>query len=221
MFNDTLPHWTGPAYVTLIPLTAVYLSKTKIKSTVPNAVKYSVALTLFVMVAGFMAIKFYPGTLGKKKSTFKYGEGDVTLDMYGWNKAAKKIDSLVIADEASGIMSKDAEFVSNKWFPAAHIDYYVARPLNKFVIGFGEMNELHHYEWLNSYRLVDKPLNEAYCVVPSNYNCDVRAIYGDKFNSIDSVAAIPIYRSGRICKYFFLYRMKNFTGTVPEVTDNY
>jgi 4-amino-4-deoxy-L-arabinose transferase-like glycosyltransferase len=221
MFNDTLPHWTGPAYVTLIPLTAIYLSKTKIHKNIPKAVKYALAFTFLVVIVGITAIKFYPGTPGKKKSNFKYGEGDVTLDMYGWNKTAKKIDSFIIADEASGIMSRDAEFVSNKWFPAAHIDYYFARPLHKFVIGIGEMNDLHHFEWLNGYRLKDRSLKEAYCVVPSNYAADVRMVYAGKFKSIDSAAAFPVYRSNKICKYFFLYRMKNFLGVVPEVRQNH
>lgn len=221
MFNDTLPHWTGPAYVTLIPLTAIYLSKTKIHKNIPGPAKYALAFTCLVVIIGVMAIKFYPGTLGKKKSNLKYGEGDVTLDMYGWNKVAKKIDSVITADEAQGIMSKDAEFVSNKWFPAAHTDYYIARPVHKFVVGIGEMNELHHYEWLNGYRLKDRSLKDAYCVVPSNYANDVRTTYKDKFQSIDSVTAFPVYRSNKICKYFFLYRLKNFTGVIPEVTENF
>jgi hypothetical protein len=45
--------------------------------------------------------------------------------------------------------------------------------------------------------------------------------YAGKFKSIDSAAAFPVYRSNKICKYFFLYRMKNFLGVVPEVRQNH
>jgi hypothetical protein len=114
-------------------------------------------------------------------------------------------------------MEKNAQFVSNEWFPAAHIDYYIAGPVNKFVIGIGEMNDLHHYEWLNEYRLNDQSFKNAYCVFPSNYSCDVRTVFSDKFESIDSVTSFPVFRNNKICKYFFVYRMKDFIGVVPEV----
>jgi hypothetical protein len=45
--------------------------------------------------------------------------------------------------------------------------------------------------------------------------------YADKFQSIDSATVVPVYRSNKICKYFFLYRMKNFIGAVPEVRQNH
>jgi len=218
MFNDTLPHWTGPAYITLLPIAAIYLSqraKTNIK--IPRIIRSSLAFTCFVVISGVSAINFYPGTLGNRKTISKFGEGDVTLDMYGWNTAAKKIDSVIIADVKKGVMSHDAKFVSNKWYPAAHIDYYIARPLHKFVIGLGEMNDLHHYEWLNESRLKEHALRDAYCIFPSDYSCNVKDVYGEKFRTIDSVAAFPIYRGDKVCKYIFIYRLKNFKGEIPRV----
>jgi hypothetical protein len=218
MFNDTLPHWSGPAYITLIAIAAVYLSERKsTKNKIPTVLKSSLAFTLFVVITAVFAIRYYPGTLGNQKTILKYGEGDVTLDMYGWKKAAAKIDSLIKADEKKGVMSVDAQFVSNKWFPSAHIDYYVARPLHKFIIGIGEMNDLHHYAWLNAYRLKGRSIKDAYCVFPSDYNCNVKDVYGDKFKSVESAGVFPLYRSNKICKYFFIYRLKSFTGEIPEV----
>jgi len=114
-------------------------------------------------------------------------------------------------------MSHDAKFVSNKWYPAAHIDYYIARPLHKFVIGLGEMNDLHHYEWLNESRLKEHALRDAYCIFPSDYSCNVKDVYGEKFRTIDSVSAFPIYRGDKVCKYIFIYRLKNFKGEIPRV----
>ena len=217
MFNDTLPHWTGPAYITLLPVAAIYLSQTKIHNKIPRVVQFSLAFTVFVVVLGVLAINFYPGTLGKRNSLARFGEGDVTLDMYGWNVAFQKIDSLVTADAENGLMPHDAQFVSNKWYPAAHIDYYIARPLHKFVFGIGEMNDLHHYEWLNEPRWKDHPFHDAYCVFPSDYSCNVKTFYAGIFTSIDSVETFPIYRNNRICKYFSVYRLKNILGEIPRV----
>ena len=64
MFNDTLPHWTGPAYITLIPLTAVYVSRTKVHIAVPRVIKSALIFTSLVVVIGVLTIRFYPGTLG-------------------------------------------------------------------------------------------------------------------------------------------------------------
>jgi 4-amino-4-deoxy-L-arabinose transferase-like glycosyltransferase len=218
MFNDTLPHWSGPAYVTLIPLAAKYISeKTKLVPGKIPVLKWSVGFILFIIIAGAATVNFYPGTLSSSKNSFKTGEGDVTLDMYGWREAAMHIDSLVKTDEINGIMSRQSQFVSNNWFPAAHIDYYIARPLNKYVIGLGNLNDLHNYAWLNASRLKNEPLHDAYCIVPSNYSMDIRNTYSNSFESIDSVCSFAISRGGRPCKYFFVYRLRNFTDRVPEI----
>ena len=218
LFNDTLPHWTGPAYITLIPLAAIYVSQTKPGFAVPRVVKYALAFTSLVVIIGVWAVRFYPGTSGKHDTPSKFGQGDVTLDMYGWKIAAAKIDSLVVADQKNGIIGTDAEFVFTKMFSAAHIDYYIARPLDKFVVGLGEMIDLHHYEWLNEYRLKNHILKDAYCVFPSNYDApDVHGFLASNFETVDSVGAFPVYRGGKVCKYFFIYRMKNFKGVVPKV----
>ena len=219
MFNDTLPHWTGPAYITLLPLAAIYLShQTENIPKIPRIIQFSLAFISFVVITGVLIINFFPGTLGKQKTPFKFGEGDVTLDMYGWSETARKIDSLVIDDEKNGVMPANFQFVSNKWYPAAHIDYYIARPLNKVVMGVGEMNDLHHYIWLNEFRLKKDTLQDAYCVFPSDYSCNVKDIYAGKFRSIDSVGAFPIYRSNRVSKYVFVYRLKNLISEIPRIS---
>lgn len=216
MFNDTLPHWTGPAYITLLPAAGIYLSRKKNPNKIPGILKYALGLIFIVVITGILAINFYPGTLSKHKTVSTYGKGDITLDMYGWREAGIKIDSIILSDEKMDLMDNDAQFVSTKWFPAAHIDFYIARPVQKFVIGLGGMNALHHYEWLNAYRVKGKSLNEAYCVLPSDYGDNIKSLYGDKFKTIDSVTAIPIYRGNQVCRYFLLYRMKNFTGVIPK-----
>jgi len=216
MFNDTLPHWTGPAYVTLIPVTAVYLSRVSLQKRIPRIVIAALTFMVLVVLIAIGVVHYYPGTMGNKKDLSFLGKGDVTLDMYGWRKAGLIVDSIIQKDEANGIIGKDALFVCNKWYPAAHIDYYIARPLHKFVVGLGEMNRLHHYEWLNTDRLKNRSMTDALCLVPSNYPVDIEKLYGGCFRSVDSLARFPEYRAGKICRYFILYRMKHFTGNVPE-----
>ena len=42
--------------------------------------------------------------------------------------------------------------ISNKWFPATHIDHYIAHPPKLDFIATGDLNDIHTYAWLNEYR---------------------------------------------------------------------
>jgi hypothetical protein len=145
------------------------------------------------------------------------GSGDVTLDMYGWKNVATMIDTALKKDISSGRMDKNSVIVCNHWFPAAHIDYYIGQTIGRPVIGLGNMYDLHHFEWLNAYQLKNKSITDAWCIVPSNYNCDVKAVYGQRFSSVDTLGVFTSYRSGAVCRYFTIYRLKHFIGKIPEV----
>ena len=74
--------------------------------------------------------------------------GDFTLDMSGWKNFSSEYQQWMHQQaDSSGI--KDLKIVCNKWFPAAHIEYYVAYPMHTKVIGVGKLNDLHHFAWLN------------------------------------------------------------------------
>ena len=181
----------------------------------PGLLKWSSGLFIFIIIAGVFVINFYPGTLSNKKELNNYGGGDVTLDMYGWNKAATIFDSVCKANVEKNIMHSDAPIICNKWFPASHIDYYIARPLHKKLIGLGTLNDLHQFEWLNYNRYKQGDLKEAWCIVPSNYSCTIQEEYGKNFTEIASKGTFPVYRNGKVARYFSIYYLKGFTGTVP------
>lgn len=219
MFNDTLPHWSGPAYITLIPLVATHLApRCPHQRSLPRSISFAMGLLAFTLVAAVLAIECFPGTLSNKKMEAAAGSGDFTLDMYGWREAAKHMAAIKSHDIATGQIDPNSCFVSNKWFPAAHIDYYIARPLGMQVIGLGNMFDLHHYVWLNTYAVEKgEHFKDAYCIVPSNYSTDVREVYQKQFASIDSVSTFSVSRGGEVCRYFSVYRLKNFHGTIPEI----
>ncbi|RFM25802.1 ArnT family glycosyltransferase [Deminuibacter soli] len=220
MFNDTLPHWSGPAYVTLIPLVAIHFSpRCAPERTMPRSAGYAMGLLMVTLVGAILLVNHFPGTLSNKKTAINAGSGDFTLDMYGWDQTAKQMALIEQRDVAAGKMAPGSVFISNKWFPAAHTDYYIARPLGMKVIGMGNMFDLHHYVWMNTYAMQQEgsQLRDAYCIVPSNYNSDVRGLYSGEFAHIDSVGTYPVLRGGKVCRYFSVYRLKNFHGTVPEI----
>jgi len=70
-FKNRLPHWTGPAYTSLILLAACYFSSKKRtagsqKWIAHKPVEITFAMMLSIIVSGIILINYYPGTLGKK-----------------------------------------------------------------------------------------------------------------------------------------------------------
>lgn len=222
LFKNTLPHWTGPAYTGLILLTACYLSKhasqagrLKLKPAFEKVIMPGVLIAaclfqLLIIAGGIWLINFMPGTLGKKEKLY-LGEGDFTLDMYGWRSLEKQFKKITASDIASGTMKKDACIISNKWFPASHLDYYVAMPLQKELIAVGDTNDIHQYAWINRERQNMKPGDDAWCIVPSNYYTDVKTQYTGYFDTIRLSQIIEQKRYGTACRYFYIWQLKNFT----------
>lgn len=216
LFKNVLPHWTGPAYYGLILLTACYFTRPGSitdfsKKIMPKPLLAACALQLVIVIAGVLLINFMPGTLGKKDKLL-LGEGDFTLDMYGWHAVKNKFQKIVQSDLDSGFMKMDAVILSNKWFPAAHIDYYMAMPLKKDLIAIGDTNDIHQYAWINNERRKLKAGDDAYCIVLSNNYVDANAIYNSYFKTILPPEIIEQKRIGKICRYFYIWRMKNFTN---------
>ena len=215
LFKNVLPHWTGPAYYGLVLLSACYFSKQKMKTNfekrlMPNPLLAASGFQLLVIVGGVMLINFMPGSLGNKKEKIKFGEGDFTLDMYGWKSFKKDFNKLVKADLQNGNMKADAGIISNKWFPASHIDYYVAMPLQKNLIAIGDTNDIHQYAWINNERRKLKSGDDAYCIVPSNNYIDAAALYSKFFKTVLPPQIIEQKRSGKTCRYFYIWRMKHY-----------
>jgi hypothetical protein len=195
-------------------LTACYFTKQKDKTIIdknimPRPILFANALLAAIIITGMALVNFLPGTLGKKDKTL-YGEGDFTLDMYGWKKSVPDFSKIIDGDIKNGLVKPGAVIICNKWFPAAHIDFYVALPLHKDLVAIGDTNDIHQYAWINTQRKTLQPGDDAYCIVPSNYYADVQKIYAAHFATILSPQIIEQKRNGMVCRYFYLWRLKHF-----------
>jgi 4-amino-4-deoxy-L-arabinose transferase-like glycosyltransferase len=210
--NTTLPHWSGPAYVTLFPLAAVSLAS-KNERPFPVILKWALGLFIFVYLAWAGAVNFYPGTYGSLKAPAKLGRGDITLDMFGWKDAGNQFARIYQNDVSKGLMPSKAPIVVAHWW-GAHVEYYFARPLQLSVIGLGETRDLHQYEWINAYRKTALEAGSAYCILPSDENDKWPANY---FQSMEPAGIIRITRRGLPAHNFFVYRLKGLKKTIPVV----
>jgi hypothetical protein len=165
---------------------------------------------LVVTAAGIMLINFMPGTIGKKDIAV-LGDGDFTLDMYGWKEIKNKFKTIQDANIKNNV-STTSFVINNKWFPGAHIDNYIAQPLHLNFIAIGELNDIHTYAWLNQYRKKIQRGNDAYFITVSNnfYSPDNK--YKILFEKILSPIIIPQYRNGKIVRNVYIYLCKNYKG---------
>ena len=214
--GDTLPHWSGPAYVALIPLAAVYLSEKKASQILPKQIKWALVFIIILLPVSLLIENYYPGTMGTKSSK-ELGSKDVSLDMYGWKEGGKLFGEMYLSEQKEGVMPKGTPVVCYNWFPAAHEDYYFCRPLHINLIGLGPSFNLHHYLWLNTYNLSKVNLANAYCIVPSNEYHDAKDVYKGYYSEIDSITTINTFRNSKICRTFTIYRLLHWNGKVPKV----
>jgi hypothetical protein len=213
LFRETFALWSGPGYTCLLILPAIRLaSQAKTKPTnFPVIIKWTLAYMVFVGLAQALTINYFPGTLSAQKEGPKTGAQDLTLDMYGWKDAGVKFDSLYRSDVAHKLMPAGAPVIVTNWFPAAAIEFYITSKTKQQIIGIGTIDDLHQYHWTNQYKKPLKAGDDAYFIVPSDafaYRTSNEVYL--QFSSYEPPVVFPQYRSGRICRYISIYRVRGY-----------
>ncbi len=223
LFRSTLPHWTGPAYLPLILLAGVYWavrfggSEKQGFAAVPWRVNASLPLLVVMLAAVTVAIQFIPQGLGREEPETRRGERDPTLDMFGMEQIRTGVAGILARDVSSGRVSADAPLMSFRWFPAAHLDYYVATPLGRRLLVAGSLDAAHKYWWINQRRAPLEVGDDAYYVAVSNWYSDAEQSFGRLFESIEPADTIRVEREGAHVKNAFVYRLRAYNGE-PLVT---
>ena len=167
-------------------------------------------LWLGIIITGVLQINHGTFYTGQEKDKSKRGEYDISLDMYGWKQVMKEFRRLVSDDEPGGIMQKGAPIVSYRWFPAANLDYYVARHTGRFVLAYGPLKSIHKYYWINRDRGGFRQGMDAYFVTTSRDFKDPRELFNGRFKVIDLADVFPVMRGGKVAEYGFIYRLKDW-----------
>ena len=217
--RPTLPHWNAPAYVLLILLVVCHLRDKQTDSQkLPKPIIAALCVLLVTLVVGVAEIKtgFIP--LDKHTEPEALGRDDFTVDMYGWRQLGEKFADFRAEKIAEGVMKEEDGIVANQWFPLAHLDYYVARPLGLRVTGLGWPEFLHKYLWIND-ELGGFHLGENYWFLSdSRYPKDPKTTYQWFFKEIELVGVIEIDRCGKPTKNFFVYTCKDLCDQPPTLS---
>ena len=69
LLNPTLPHWSGPGYIPLFFVGALYLEQRSFK-VVPGFIKMAATLVVIVLMLGVALIRLSPVNVGFKQDGF-------------------------------------------------------------------------------------------------------------------------------------------------------
>jgi hypothetical protein len=207
LFNPTLPHWTGPGFIALFLLAGIYWSEVS-TALFPRLIQWALGFFV-VLVIGFIGlVHVFPVQLGSKNQE-NLGEYNPINDVTGWNQFSAEFKTLAAQDKESGIMLAKAPIIVSKWFPAGHILFYTARPIQKQVIAIGAIEDVHKFAWLN----LDQPSlqlgQDAYFIQPSNLPFNPTNLILPYFEKMGQTDRIQIQERGVVLRTFYVYRFKN------------
>lgn len=211
LFNRTLPHWSGPAYLSLIIFSALTL-RTKFGDDSKKPIRLGIISQAFfalIIVLGLLQINLGLINPSPNNNEEKLGKNDISLDMYGWQQAAQQTSEIIISDQKSGTVGKDPVLITHNWFPAGHIEFYLASPLKMKLYVWGPPEKSHQYMHINKWRGRIAQNSDAYYITTSRYFAapDQNLLY--HYNSLGDRTNIPITRNNKTVYNVFIYRLKD------------
>lgn len=219
LFRSTLPHWSGPGYMSLIPVTAFWLRSLH-ENLFPKAVKTSLAAAGVVLTVSLIQITtgIIPWPAGSDSYPEK-GADDISLELTGWRTLGKEFTELSGKYEKSGLMPAGAPIISYRWFPAANLEYYAARPSKRFVLAAGPLNSIHQYAWTNTLHGGFKLNTDAWYITSSRDFRPPAALKPLYFSHTSDPDTITVTRCGKAAYYFFVYRMKDMQAKPAAIVE--
>lgn len=209
LYRETLPHWSGVAFVSMIPFAAVYLSEKQRLRGLKFSLGLLTALLLFAPVAinkGWLI-----NSLGASSKEEKLGKNDPTLDMYGWNQVRDAVQEISDHDAY-----RDLPMVSNKWYPGSHLYYYVCEPLGKEIYVLGNMKDQHKYFSINKTKPVLKKESSAIYVTTShNYKEPVKNL-GKFYSKASLIDTFGIHRGSQKIANGYVYLLEGYKGIILD-----
>lgn len=206
IFKSTLPHWSGPGFSTLILFTSIMIvneNKCKIRF-----FRRSIALSASFYVMAVVVILLQ---LGCNIIPLGY-HNDPTSDITGWDQLGTKFTEIRKKHLAEKKISKNHVFLSHRWFPAAHYDYYLAEPNQINLIVTGDIADGHKYLWVNKERGGVPKGFDAYYITTEPEGRSAEKMYPGRFDSISSPDTISITRNRKLFISYYLYTLHGYKG---------
>ena len=208
--RSTFPHWSAPGYFSLILIASLWLSSKNINKPVPVSLKISLLFIITIVVCGVLIVNY--GTINinqeENKNKFGLGDKDVSLEMYGWKQIGEGFKKIHKENVSSSNMFRNAPVFTNKWYLAAHIDYYAAYPLGLETYALGPVIDIRNYLFINRKRnSVNRSLTGYYITTSHDYKDPGKIISTAGFEIAGKPDTINVYRGNKVVEYAFVYKL--------------
>lgn len=218
LFRSALPHWTGPAFICLIILSSEWLSDlfNRNRKRVIKTILCSNLLFIVILIAGTLQIN-YGCILPADKNTdpTSLGHNDFTLDMFGWKQAGNDFRRFLSKENIQSSDYRNVKLISNEWFPAAHLDFYVAHPLKIDLLVPTNLGASHKYYWINKTRHIQTG-NKIFFLTSSQHFYSPEG-FKSIFPVIIPKDTLRIERNGILVKNLFIYEMNGFKADSAQI----
>jgi len=209
LFRETLPHWSAPAYTTMLILVAIWLNQFKNQKLMKGLLISSVSFLILTLVLGYFQINSGVFDLSGNKDPNRLGKNDFSLDMFGYKQVGEGFAEIVENDLKTGKMPDNSVLIGDNWFPLANYQYYAAHPIGMKVYGISDLHHLHKYAWTNKIQGGFSLGMNGYYLTDSKYFRIPNELITSCFETIESADTIPVYRNGKLVKNAYVFRLKN------------
>ena len=204
LFRSLLPHWNAPGYTTMIFPVAIYLAEKLQDNKKLLWIQAKIWAGILLCLVVLFLLQSHYNVLKLQQS----GIQDITLEVSTWKKTGEVFTQLSQRMEKNGEIQPNAPIIAPKWFPAANLDMYVAKPTNKKVLAVGSMEKIHKYKWINASRGGFYLGMDAWYIT-DNYDFTDPYEIAAYFETLSLPDTLPIVQNNEIRKEVYVYRLKN------------
>ena len=203
--TETLPHWSALSYYSFMIISGKIISK-NLKFQLFT--KISLGFLFFIMIYGLIEINngFIMNFKTSSQPIEEKGKNDFTQDTYGWQQFAEKFK--LIAEEYPDVRN----FATYGWYPASHIDFYVAKPLGLSTQVFGDYISTHEYFFIQNQKITPEENETYFFIESSNRGYKIQEFITNNFKyEVESkiLDTIAITRRNDTIRYEYVYLIES------------
>ncbi|MDR1879048.1 MAG: glycosyltransferase family 39 protein [Bacteroidales bacterium] len=205
LFRSILPHWSAPGYTALIFPVAVFITEKWEKGRKGLWIQAKIWGIILLLAAVLFGIQYRYGVLSLKDHDIP----DFSIELSAWEKTGEAFSRLSESMEKQGKMQRNAPVIASRWYPAANLDRYVAKPSNRSVLTIGAIEDVHKYAWINPLRGgFSKGMDAWYITDDYDFmHPEEISLYFERISRVDT---LHILRNGNISKNVYVYQLKNY-----------
>lgn len=212
LFRYTLPHWSAPAFTTLLIPLAVFVEEQMQTDHSKIKIWLKMAVGAVPVVAVLFVIQFYTGIFIPAGAPIR----DHSIEVATNQQAAKAFINYAHQQEKEGKMAVKAPIMAPRWEYAANFDNYICPQDGRRILTMGPLYRTHEYASISQNRNGFQ-IGMDMWYIEDSYLHNSPIHYRTCFDSIVMMDTLQIYRNNQAIRQFYVYKMQNLRRILPYV----